>query len=148
MNRMLIALAASLLLTGCDRRADDPVVRIDSDHPRMVEATAEARRRWPEFVKAFNEQKPGRACAVKTAFTVKGGGTEHMWLQVQRIEGDSITGRLDNDPAQDVGHQLGDVITIKQDQVEDWLLADGPNNMTGAFTAKAIEEIERERPKR
>src|SRR5262245_2036309 len=55
--------------------------------PRFKAAEAEARRRWPEFVAAFNRREPNVAYAVKARFT-DGSATEWMWVQVQSIAGD------------------------------------------------------------
>jgi hypothetical protein len=43
-----------------------------------VGAAAEAKRRWPEFVAAFSEHRPGRRCAVKYAAPIKGVGNEQI----------------------------------------------------------------------
>ena len=142
-----VVLIGSMLSAGaCEKKVEDPVVHVSGDDPRMLAATAEAKRRWPEFVQHFKNKKPGRAYAVKLAFPIKSGGSEHCWIQVSGIKGDEIIGVLNNIPANDIGYQNGDQVRTTVDKVEDWLVANGSDDMIGAFTAKAIEEIQAGKP--
>src|SRR5207245_368362 len=76
-----------------------PVVEVSSDDPRMVAAVEEGRRRWPEFVAAFNARNsPEQMFAVKARFS-DGKNEEFMWVAVRKLEGDSLTGELGNSPA-------------------------------------------------
>src|SRR5687767_12270508 len=70
MRRILIGflVATTLLLPACKRKTEGGnVVQLGADDPGLVAAAAEAKRRWPEFVAAFNERRPGRKYAVKYA---------------------------------------------------------------------------------
>lgn len=133
-----------LVLPSCTEKAPTGVVQATAGDLRLVAATEEARRRFPEFERAFANRKPNTAYAVKVAMPVKDGGSEHLWLQVDSIAGDSITGRIDNEPQFDIGHKLGDVVTVSKQEIEDWLIGEGPGKITGAFSIKALQEIEKE----
>lgn len=126
--RTLVILAALLLslATGvsCDSKKSN-VRQIDKNDPRVAAAKAEAQRRWPEFEAAFKARDPKRAYAVKSPFPTKDGSSEHMWVQVRSIDGEKITGELDNDPVDDVGLKAGDSVTLKLADVEDWIVAEG-----------------------
>lgn len=117
-----------------------PIVNIDGDDPRMVAAVEEARRRWPEFVVAFRN----RGGDVDEPFVIKarfaeGENEEFMWVSVQQIEGEQITGRLDNSPAALTGVKEGDTVTVALADLNDWLYgADG--KPVGGFTMKVMGE--------
>jgi uncharacterized protein YegJ (DUF2314 family) len=140
MTRILIGflVATTLLAPGCRKKTEGGnVVRLGADDPGLVAAAAEAKRRWPEFVAAFNEQRPGRNCAVKYAAPIKGGGDERIWIMVTALGNGTISGTLANDPVEDIGLKLGDPVTIQTDEVEDWLFTDG-QAMTGGFSVATL----------
>jgi uncharacterized protein YegJ (DUF2314 family) len=142
----VLAAAAMVGVSACKQdRSGDPVVRIPKDDPRLAAATQEAQQRWPEFVTMLQDRKPDTSYAVKRAFPVKAGGAEHMWVQVESIDGTSITGRLDNDPVEDVGVTAGQTVTFQLSEMEDWLVAHGSDDMIGAFSVKVLRELEKEK---
>ena len=122
-----------------------PVVRID-DRPEALEAAeAEARARWPEFLEAFNTRS-AEGFSVKVPLT-RGGRTEHIWVEVDAISGESVSGRLGNDPVDLDGLRLGSPVTVPVSGVEDWaFLRNG--EMVGAFTAAAVAAAYREGDKK
>jgi uncharacterized protein YegJ (DUF2314 family) len=140
MRRILIGflLATTLLASACKPKTEGGnVVQLGADDPGLVAAAAEAKRRWPEFVAAFNEHRPGRKCAVKYSAPIKGGGDEHIWIMVTALGTDTISGTLGNAPVADIGLKLGDAVTIKKDDVQDWLFTDG-QTMTGGFSVATL----------
>jgi uncharacterized protein YegJ (DUF2314 family) len=120
-----------------------PVVEVSSDDPRMLAAVAEARRRWPEFVAAFQKcADPAKPFVIKARFT-DGAHTEFMWVSVRKIEPDRIYGRLENAPAELRNVREGDEVVVPLSDLNDWLCeVDG--KATGGFTMKAITEITRQ----
>lgn len=151
--------ASGLAASGCERAApagggssesEENLTQVKKDDPRIAAAAEEARRRWPEFVAAFRKKSGNRtAYAVKLAFPIRReSGSEHMWIQVESIEGSTIRGTLNNDPIGDVGVKLGDSVTTTTDKVEDWLIASGKDDMLGGFSIKVLEEIEREQSRK
>lgn len=118
-----------------------PVVPIDDD-PRLRAAEAEARKRFPEFEKAFREQS-GEEFAVKTLVTA-GGNSEHIWVEVDRIEEGMIKGRLGNDPVDLAGLKLGSPVEFKRETVEDWTYVRNKASV-GLFTVPVIQKIQQER---
>ena len=140
MRRILIGflVAATLLAPGCKRKTEGGnVVQLGVNDPGLVAAAAEARRRWPEFVAAFNEGRPGRKCAVKYAAPIKSGGDEQIWIMVTALGSGTISGTLGNDPVEDIGLKLGDAVTIQTGDVKDWLFTDG-QSMTGGFSIATL----------
>jgi len=117
-----------------------PIVQVKSDDPRMVSAVEEARRRWPEFVAAFqNRSSSEQIFAVKARFT-EGEDEEFMWVSVQNLEGDCITGRLENSPAVLKSIKEGDTVAVQVEQTNDWFYG-GENQSTGGFTIKVMDEV-------
>ena len=142
MRRILIGLlvVTTLLVPACKKKIEGGnVVQLGADDPGLVAAAAEAKRRWPEFVAAFNEHRPGRKCAVKYSAPIKGGGYEHIWIMVTTLNSGTISGTLGNDPVEDIGLNLGDAVTISTGDVKDWLFTDG-QSMTGGFSIATLRD--------
>ncbi|HEY1173034.1 MAG TPA: DUF2314 domain-containing protein [Verrucomicrobiae bacterium] len=113
-----------------------PIIQVDGEDPEMVAAVAEARRRWPEFVSAFGQRQLEQSFAIKAPIT-RNGNTEFIWVSVDKIEGDQIHGRLDNDPG-DLGElKAGDKVTVTVAELNDWVFSKG-EDMTGLFTTKVL----------
>jgi uncharacterized protein YegJ (DUF2314 family) len=135
---LLLAATTTLLVAGCRKKTEGGnVVQLGADDPGLVAAAAEAKRRWPEFVAAFNEGRPGRKCAVKYAAPIKGGGDEQIWIMVTALGSGTISGTLGNAPVEDIGLNLGDAVTIQTGDVKDWLFTDG-QSMTGGFSIATL----------
>jgi uncharacterized protein YegJ (DUF2314 family) len=122
--------------------AQAPVAAIRGEDPRMQAAQAEARRRWPEFVAAFERRGPGQRFAAKAPFE-DGDYREFMWLMVTALEGDFILGRLDNDPVDVRTVRRGSRVRVDRRTINDWLFTEG-DDMQGGFTIKAIQQIQNE----
>ena len=115
--------------------ANPPVWNVKEGDREMAAAVAEARRRLPEFVDAFRRQDGGRF-SIKAPITA-GGTTEHIWIEVDRIEDDRIGGTLGNEPVNLGGMKLGDRVDVAMAEVEDWVFVrDG--DPQGLFTAKTL----------
>ena len=142
MRRILIGVlvATTLLVPACKKKTEGGnVVQLGADDPGLVAAAAEARRRWPEFVAAFNEQRPGRRYAVKYPAPIKGGGNEQIWIMVTALGSGTISGTLGNKPVEDIGLKQGDAVTIQTADVKDWLITDG-QSMIGGFSVATLRD--------
>jgi uncharacterized protein YegJ (DUF2314 family) len=115
-----------------------PIVNVPSDDPRMVAAVEEARRRWPEFVSAFEDRKNlERPFLVKARFS-DGENEEFMWVSVQKL-GEKITGRLENSPAALTNVNEGETVSVSLTDLNDWVCEiDG--QAAGGFTMKLMSE--------
>ena len=101
----------------------------------LIAAADEARERFPEFIEAFRAGA-GREFSAKFPFT-DGMQTEHMWVAVQSINGDSILGTLGNQPGLLKNVREGDPVTRTLDELEDWLYMDG-ETMVGGFSVRVL----------
>lgn len=120
----------------------DPLFLVSEDDPEMQAAAAEARRRWPEFAQAFRTND-GELFSVKAPF-VEGDQTEFLWVQMLEIKGDTIAGKIGNDPVCITGLKLGSPVEIQVRDLTDWmyLKADEPQ---GGFQMKVIMKHQSER---
>ena len=118
-----------------------PVVRVDSDSPAMAAAVAEARRRWPEFLAAYQSTAEKDRFAVKAPVT-EGGETEFIWINVKAIADDQIHGFLANDPVALGDLKLGSFVSVAVSDLNDWVCPDpsAPDRPLGLFTVKAVHQ--------
>ncbi len=115
--------------------AHPPVLEVPEDDARLQAAVQEARSRFPEFVRAF-EQRNGEHFSVKGPFT-DGKETEFMWINVRELTTSTIKGALGNEPAGLSGLKEGDPVELKLDDVNDWMYIKD-EQMIGGFTLEAL----------
>lgn len=117
-----------------------PVINVAADDARMVAAVEEARRRWPEFVAAFRARTDPEVPFIVKARFCEGDVGEFMWMSVQSITGERITGRLENSPAQLQKLKEGDPVTVAVSDLNDWLCQIN-GEPAGGFTVKVLNEV-------
>ena len=136
-EEVLAAMKGADALKALRKSSNAAVVGAAGDDPEMLAATAEARRTWPEFVKAF-AQKPVSSESFSAKFPFDAPDQkEFMWVEVLSIQGDTVVGRLGNDPVWVKDLKLGDEVTMKVSQLSDWMyLKDG--EIVGGYTVKVL----------
>lgn len=89
---------------------------------RVVEALANAV--YPAFVSGL---APGEVLAVNVPFRDQFSGSEYLWIEVTSWSGATLTGRLATQPANVLGLTAGQVVSVQQSDVFDyvWKRADG-----------------------
>ncbi len=107
-----------------------PIVSTAPADPELGAATAEALRRLPEFLAAFANRRPAQGFGIKKKF-VEGDSVEHMWVEITRIDGNTMSGRLSNKPGTIRHLSLGDPVTLNTHEIEDWMYTDGQRNVGG-----------------
>jgi uncharacterized protein YegJ (DUF2314 family) len=118
-----------------------PVVNVSPADPRMRQAVAEAKKRWPEFVNAFERRSSGQHFSIRAPFG-DGKHTEFMWVGVTAIENDMIYGKLGNEPVHVRGMNAGETVKVRLGDMNDWMFTEG-KAMRGGFTIEAIRQTER-----
>lgn len=104
--------------------------------PALVAARNLARKRWPEFEKAFGARE-GEDFVLKAPVT-RGDVTEHIWITVLHMDGGVIRGRLANEPYDLAGLRMGSSVEVRIDEIDDWeFLRDG--KLHGYFTKGVVE---------
>lgn len=117
-----------------------PVVNISPADPRMRQAVADARKRWPEFVSAFEGRSADQHFSIRAPFG-DGRHTEFMWVGVTAIENDMIYGQLGNEPLHVKGMTAGETVKVRVRDMNDWMFTEG-KAMRGGFTIEAIRQAE------
>ncbi|MGA2231506.1 MAG: DUF2314 domain-containing protein [Tepidisphaeraceae bacterium] len=119
------------------RGAPDRIIKARDKSEELAAAAAEARRRWPEFVAAYESRRPQQGFAIKKAFNGP-EGTEHMWVTVECIAGSTIRGWLSNDPGIIKSLKSGDTVELSAAEIEDWIYTNGKDNV-GGFQVKVLK---------
>jgi uncharacterized protein YegJ (DUF2314 family) len=119
-----------------------PVINVDGEDPRMIRAVAEARKRWPEFVSAFqSDLAKDKPFIIKAEFK-EGDKSEFMWVSVKTIEANRIYGVLENSPLELKNVKEGQEVAVQLSSLNDWLYSkDGES--VGGFTLQIITDAEK-----
>jgi uncharacterized protein YegJ (DUF2314 family) len=135
-------LRSSQPLRALDANHHPPVIPVYGDDPRLIAAVAKARKRWPQFERAFENRQPNQSFSVKARI-----GNDHiaefMWITVTGMENGWIYGRLDNDPIEITSIRCGDRVRVPFGDVNDWLIIDG-QTVIGGFTIDVLRQIQNE----
>ena len=115
-----------------------PVFSVPPDNASVAAAVAEARRRWPEFVRAFESEADKEKFFIKAPIS-DGANTEYMWLAVERIDGEMVYGRLDNEPVNIADLKPGDKLRVPAPDLSDWLYTNEGSNV-GGFSIGAVRD--------
>jgi uncharacterized protein YegJ (DUF2314 family) len=119
-----------------------PVVPVNGDDPRLKAAVGKARRRWSEFVSAFEQRQPEQSFSAKARIG-DGENYEFMWMSVTGLENGIIYGRLDNDPIEITSIHCGDRVRVPVKDLNDWLFTEG-DDVRGGFTIEVLRRIQEE----
>ncbi len=119
----------------------EPVIEIADNNPRLAAAVAEAVERWPEFVSAFEKStsENKKDFIVKLEFR-EGRKAEFMWISIQKIEGEVVTGVLLNDPHELLNIHRGSTISANIARLSDWLYPGKGGQHVGGFTLDVLTE--------
>ncbi|MGH7244893.1 MAG: DUF2314 domain-containing protein [Phycisphaerales bacterium] len=135
----------ALSFVACEKKSADVIVQVSKDNPEMVAAREEALKRYPEFQAAFEKRKIGDVFLVKTGFAVRGTDEhEYMWMMVQTIKGDVLSGTLASDPMADVGLKSGDGVSANRADIYDWMYGHKGTKPVGGFQDAVLRKLEKE----
>lgn len=114
-------------------------------HNQALTAASEAARaRLPALQKAFAQGlAPGEYLLVKAPFETPAGGKEWMWVEVTAWKGDSISGLLKNDPFNIPTLHAGQIVTVKQGGLFDYIRHFPDGRQEGNETGRLIEQQEK-----
>ena len=114
-----------------------PIIGAKVGDEELAAAEAVARQRWPEFITAFGQRRDNEEFLVKVPLATSNGSLEHIWISVERLESEWITGILKNVPKDIPGHRYGDKLKISSQKIEDWFYSRGGQTF-GGFSAKVL----------
>ncbi|HEU4453445.1 MAG TPA: DUF2314 domain-containing protein [Longimicrobium sp.] len=113
----------------------DTAFSVERDDPEMDRARERARCTVSELIRRFRAPP-----ATQTELMLKGAfrdewGTEYMWMEVLRIEGDSMfVGTVANHPGIVRSVSFGDTVSIFPAEVSDWYAVDRDTLIAGFTT--------------
>ena len=137
---VLLGLFLAIVFAGLvwgKRREAETHVDVPDDDPDLLEAEAEARRRWPEFADAFASRQEGESYFVKVK-VAQNDRSDHIWMNVSAIDDGQVTGKLNADPITVTNVQAGDEISRPSSEIEDWLITRTDGTMQGGYTMKVL----------
>jgi uncharacterized protein YegJ (DUF2314 family) len=120
------------------KSSPESVIGVPRGDPLMVAAVTEARRRWPEFVAAFEQRGANQRFVVKARFR-EAEDCEYMWAEVESLENNEIFGRLGNKPLKLKQVHEGSRVRIQLEDLCDWIYSEG-REVSGGFSLKAVKE--------
>lgn len=132
------ALAADNPVEALHEALTVPVVAVSNDDPLLMEAVAKARETWPGFVEALDAGL-GDNFAVKAPVSA-GGNTEFIWISVTGTEGGRVFGVLANQPIDLPPLKQGSRVTVRVDQLSDWIYTSPEGKTVGGHTIEALNK--------
>lgn len=142
--RVLIVLSV-LLATACaptpETRTPGPgkdrVIPRRPNDPELEETVKEARAQLPKFIAEL--KKPGeRQFFVKSPFPTDDDSLEHMWTYVVSYDNGVFSGELANEPVGIKSLHNGDKVTVKEADVDDWMIKSPDGKTAGRFSGKVF----------
>tara|TARA_R100000027_G_scaffold54802_2_gene43882 strand:+ start:2783 stop:3250 length:468 start_codon:yes stop_codon:yes gene_type:complete len=111
----------TLVMAGCnDTSGDQPeTLRSDYNESQMDAAIKRARNSIPEFIPVL-ESGDAESFSVKTPIT-DDNGTEHFWISDVRYVDGQFVGTIGNDPGIVESVTFGQVWTVGEDEISDWM---------------------------
>jgi uncharacterized protein YegJ (DUF2314 family) len=121
--------------------SEDSITHINHTD-ELLAASAKAKAKLPELQKAFNDGlQPGEYIEVKAPFVTRSGGQEWMWVEVSSWKGDQIRGLLDNDPVEVEHLHTGQMVSVRQGDVFDYLRHYADKRVEGNTTGDVIKKM-------
>ena len=106
----------------------------------LLAASQKAREKLPALREAFQKGlAPGEFIQLKAPFKIPAGGHEWMWVEVTSWEGNTIKGLLKNEPFNIPTLHGGQIVTVAQDEVFDYIRTHADGLMEGNETGTIIE---------
>lgn len=123
---------------GAEERAGDTgggdrTIDFRENDRRMNAAIARARRGLPGFLAVL----AAPAGTSDLSFKYPLAGHEHIWVDRVVRRGESLVGRLANDPAEP-GYRLGQRVSVPIADISDWGYRDARGVMQGHFTTRVM----------
>ncbi len=138
----------SLIPAGLSNgQAAGNTVTINDDDPQLLAAQAEARKNWPEFMKAYQAREKDQYFAVKGRI-LEGANVEYMWLQVTSIDDTLVHGKLDSDPETLKKVKRGAELHMPIADVDDWLFSTGKGESHGGYTLRLFDALAQAKAKK
>lgn len=130
--------------TGSNAPQDKPVAlsnqsEVDELERAIAPYSEQARRSYPDAKQRYLAGLPsGHRFAVATKLHSP-GRVETVFVAVQRIEGDRITGTIASDVRGVTGYKTGDSYTLPESDVVDWVISHPDGSEEGNVVGKFLD---------
>lgn len=115
-------------------RGPDPIVAVRDTDVVMNAAIAEAQATLPHWIETWEKRPRGYS---NFAFKFPLEGYEHIWVAIDRREGEVLIGTLANAPHA-AGWSLGDEVRVPVQDVSDWAYFDNAGKAHGYRTVRVL----------
>lgn len=120
---------------------EDSVQRVRHTN-ELLEASKAANAKLPGLREAFRRGlQPGEYIQVKAPFATPDGGNEWMWVEVTSWDGDVISGLLKNEPANIPSLYGGQLVTVSQSKVFDYIRRSADGRVEGNETGRILQRF-------
>ncbi len=144
-RQTLLLILATCWLTACDpnpgvvKREGEPNYVKAFDEETMERAIARARETHLDFVAALEAKAPKHS-----GFSIKKGypvgaeqDAEHIWIDNVTWKDGVFEGTINNEPVDTKAVHLGQRVTVKPEEMSDWMYLDG-QKVVGGYTLRVL----------
>jgi uncharacterized protein YegJ (DUF2314 family) len=110
--------------------------QVPKNNAAMHLAVQEARKTIKTFIAALKQPSPGQQDFELKKRFVQGDQVEHIWLSNVKMVDNHFEGQIDNQPRKIDGLKLGQVVSVKRNEISDWLYIDN-GTLVGGYTVRA-----------
>ncbi len=131
------AQAANVVGSSLKQGTTEPeFYQVPKNNAAMHLAVQEARKTIKTFIATLRHPGPGQQDFELKKRFVQGDQVEHIWLSDVKIVGNHFEGQIDNQPRKIQGLKLGQVVSVKRNEISDWLYIDN-GTLVGGYTVRA-----------
>jgi len=131
-----IVIVLGVILVFSTKGGSSRVDRISHADPEIQAASKRAQGEIDVFLKEVKNPQTGDQFFVKGAFKTE-AGLEYLWVKRVTYDLGMFHGILDQPPLVYQGAKKGDEVSIKQEDVYDWMIKNG-SHMVGGYTEKVL----------
>jgi uncharacterized protein YegJ (DUF2314 family) len=135
----MLALSCLLFAAACGGSDSDkpPIINVKDTDQAMNAAMDEARAKVDQFVAALTKPSPKQKDFTFKKKFEEGGKVEYMWITDVRVKGETLTGKLNNEPRTMKKVRIGASVTIPKAEVADWMFVDD-GRLVGGYTLRVL----------
>ena len=140
MKQLLIA----FLLIASTIYCEDKVIKRDgqpdtviTNSKKMDSAIKEAKENIKTFITLVKATKDYKNFFIKRGFPDDKGNHEHIWISLLKYGNGKFTGTLNNKPLNIKKMKLGQVVTVGEKEISDWMIT-SPKGLKGGYTLVAL----------
>lgn len=150
-KHFVVGILICTILIGCSPavkpkekpvEVSNPPVGYDSEFRTMDDAVAEARRTFPEFVKAFESSAWGEGDYIvrMTFFDADRQVGEDLFVTFEKLADDQITGVIESDPQFFPELKRGKRVTKPIRELRDWMFVPTDGDHRGGYTLRVLPD--------